>query len=62
MNDTESGPSLLTCGIPQGSNLRPLRFLFYIKDLELSISSECKLLLYADDSAILYSNKDFWVI
>ena len=33
-----------------------------IKYLELSISSECKLLLYADDSGILYSNKDSWVI
>ena len=30
--------------------------------MELNISSECKLLLYADDSAILYSNKDSRVI
>ena len=30
--------------------------------MELSISSECKLLLYADDSAILYSNKHSRVI
>ena len=55
VNDTESGPSLVTCGVPQGSILGPLLFLCYINDMELSISSECKLLLYADDSAILYS-------
>ena len=30
--------------------------------MELSVSSECKLLLYAEDSAILYSNKDSRVI
>ena len=58
VNDTESDPSLVTCGVPQGSLLGPLLFLCYINDNELSISSECKLLLYADDSAILYSNRD----
>ena len=62
VNDTESDPSLVTCGVPQGIILGPLRFLCYINDMELSISSECKLLLYADDSAILYSNKDSRVI
>ena len=58
VNDTESDPSLVTCGVPQGSILGPFLFLCYINDMELSISSECKLLLYADDSAILFSNKD----
>ena len=62
VNDTESDPSLVTCGVPQGSILGPLLFLCYINDFELSISSECKLLLYADDSAILYANKDPRVI
>ena len=62
MNDTESDPLLVTCGVPQGSILGPLLFLCYINDMELSISSECKLLLYADDSAILYSNTDSRVI
>ena len=62
VNDTESDPLLVTCGVPQGSIVGPLLFLCYINDMELSISSECKLLLYADDSAILYSNKDPQVI
>ena len=58
VNDTESDPSLVTCGVPQESILDTLLFLCYINDMELSISSECKLLIYADVSAILYSNKD----
>ena len=58
----QSDLSLVTCGVPRGSILGPLLFLCYINDMELSISSECKLLLYADDSAILYSNKDPRVI
>ena len=62
VNDTESDPSIVTCGVPQGSILGPLLFLCYINDMEFSMSLECKLLLYADDSAILYSNKDSQVI
>ena len=53
VNDTESDPSLVSCGVPQRSILGPLLSLCYINDTELSIRSECKLLLYADDSAIL---------
>ena len=62
VNDTESDPLLVTCAVPQGSILGPLLFFCYINDIELSIISECKLLLYADDSSILYSNKDSQVI
>ena len=62
VNDTVSDPSLVTCGVPQGSILGPLLFLCYINDMELSISHDSKLLLYADDSAILYSHKDPKVI
>ena len=62
VNDTESDPSLVISDVPQGSILGPLLFLCYVNNIELSISSECKLLLYADDSAILYSNKDSRVL
>ena len=62
VNDTEADPSLVICGFPHVSVLCPRLFLCYINEMELSISSECKLLLYADDSAILYSNKDSQII
>lgn len=58
VNDTYSDSSLITCGVPQGSILGPLLFLWYVNDMGISISSECKLLLYADDSAILFSHTD----
>merc|ERR1712240_552541 len=54
-NDTLSDAGIVNCGVPQGSILGPLLFLCYINDM--SISLECKLLLYADDSALLISGK-----
>ena len=59
---TLSEPLDVTCGVPQGSLLGPLLFLCYINDMEISVDSNCKLLLYADDSAILFSHKDPEVI
>ena len=48
----------ITCGVPQGSILGHLLFLCYVNDMQISIDSDCKLILYADDSAILYAHKD----
>ena len=57
VTDTYSDSSPITCGVPQGSILGCLVLLSYVNDMEISISPECKLLLYADDSAILFSHK-----
>ena len=59
---TQSDPASVTCCVPQGSILGPLLFLCYVNDMVTSIDSDCKLLLYADDSTILSSHKDPKVI
>ena len=56
VNGTNSSPGIITCGVPQGSILGPLLFLCYINDMPVSI--RCKLMLYADDSALLVSGKN----
>uniref|UniRef100_A0A671W1V6 Reverse transcriptase domain-containing protein n=1 Tax=Sparus aurata TaxID=8175 RepID=A0A671W1V6_SPAAU len=48
---TLSEPQSIVCGVPQGSILGPLLFLLYINDMSAVV--HCKLLLYADDSALL---------
>ena len=55
-----SDPLAVSCGVPQGSILGPQLFLIYINDMNISLN--CKLSLYADDSALLYSHSDASVI
>ena len=56
LDGINSTPGFVQCGVPQGSILGPLLFLCYINDMPISI--KCKLLLYADDSALLVSGFD----
>ena len=55
-----SGPKEITCGVPQGSILGPLLFLIYVNDMVDAV--KCKLLLYADDSALMVSHSDVNII
>ena len=56
VNSANSGVYNVTCGVPQGSLLGPLLFLIYVNDLSVSIDPDCKVLLSADDTAILFSH------
>ena len=60
VDGTLSDAKGITCGVPQGSILGPLLFLIYVNDMSAAV--KCKLLLYADDSALMVSGKDISVI
>ena len=47
----------IKCGVPQGSILGPLLFMCYINDMCTCVN-DSKLLLYADDSVVMYSGSN----
>ena len=51
-----SSPGKLSCGVPQGSILGSLLFLLYVNDMPQAVNSE--LLLYADDTCLIYMGKN----
>ena len=56
VSGTFSSDDKIRCGVSQGSILGPLLFSIYVNDMSSAV--ENKLLLYADDSAILVADKN----
>ena len=55
-----SDKASITCGVPQGSILSPLLFLMYINNMSQAIESE--LLLYTDDTCLVFQHRNIKVI
>ena len=45
-------------GVPQGTVLRPLVFILYVKHFSEAVSMNCDVLQFADDTAILCNAKN----
>jgi hypothetical protein len=58
VNGFEGSYAQNSCGIPQGSVLGPLLFLLFIEDLS-QITLFGNLRLFADDTALLYSERNW---
>jgi hypothetical protein len=56
-NSCDSELKDIICGVPQGSILGPLLFILYVNDI-INTSNVLDFILFADDTTILYSNKD----
>ena len=56
IKNTFSESGNLLCGFPQGSILGPLLFPLYINDMPQAVDYE--LLLYADDTSLIFQHKD----
>lgn len=57
IGQTESSPQVLHCGVPQGSNLGPTFFNVSLNGV-FTLPLIGKIVYYADDIAISYSNSD----
>ena len=55
-----SNKAIIICGVPQGSILGSVLFLLYINNMVQAVN--CDLLLYADDTGLIFQHKDVNII
>ena len=55
MGNNFSQPASVSCGVPQGSILGPFLFLISVNDMSQAV--KCDLLLYADDTCLVFQHK-----
>ena len=57
-NSVKSTERPITCGVPQESVLGPLLFILYINDICNTSEKKKTFCLFADDTSLLYSDKN----
>ena len=55
--NNESDIKNINYGVPQGSVLGPILFILFMNDLHL-FSNKCSIILFADDTNIIFKNKN----
>lgn len=56
INECRSNIRPITSGVPQGSILGPILFLYYVNDI-VNIHTKCKFVIYADDCTVFVHGK-----
>ena len=60
-NTKDSDYMKIMCGVPQGSILGPLLFIFYINDI-VKVSTVLNPVLFADDTSLFHAHTDFDIL
>ena len=61
IGDSNSASLPITCGVPQGSILRPLLFIIYINDI-VNSSKLATYIMFADDTNIFIKHKNLIIL